>query len=117
LVVVSGFLADAEAFSRFYRGYARSVLLFFARRTIDSEAAPDLTAETFAAAFASRNSFRGATNGEAGAWLLVIARRQLSRYFEAGRCRASSCAGSGWRCHTRPTSSWSGSRRWPGLAR
>jgi RNA polymerase sigma-70 factor (ECF subfamily) len=84
LVAVSGFLADAEAFSYFYRGNARSVLVFFARRTIDAEAALDLTGETFAAAFASRRSFRGATDGEASAWLFVIARRQLARYFEAG---------------------------------
>ncbi len=82
---MSGFLADVEAFSGFYRGYARSVLLFFARRTLDPEAALDLTAETFAQAFASRMSFRGGTDAEAGAWLFVIARRQLAQYFEAGR--------------------------------
>lgn len=83
-MAVSDFLADAEAFSRFYRGNARWVLLFFARRTIEAEAALDLTAETFASTFASRGSFRGTTDGEAGAWLFAIARRQLPRYFEAG---------------------------------
>lgn len=84
-VVVPGFLSDPDAFAMFYRAHARTLLLFFTRRTFDAEAALDLTAETFAAAFASRRSFRGATEQEAGAWLFTIARRQLARYFEAGR--------------------------------
>lgn len=68
----------------FYREHARTLLLFFTRRTFDAEAALDLTAESFAAAFASRRTFRGATDQEAGGWLFAIARRQLARYFEAG---------------------------------
>jgi RNA polymerase sigma-70 factor (ECF subfamily) len=79
---VEGFLGDSGAFSAFYRANARTLLLFFTRRT---EAALDLTAETFAEAFASRRAFRGATDEEAGGWLFTIARRQLARYFEAGR--------------------------------
>jgi RNA polymerase sigma factor (sigma-70 family) len=81
---VDGFLADSGAFSTFYRANAQTLLLFFTRRTFDAEAALDLTAETFAAAFASRRGFRGATDEEAGAWLFAIARRQLARYFQAG---------------------------------
>jgi RNA polymerase sigma factor (sigma-70 family) len=81
---VEGFLSDQAAFSVFYRAHARPLLLFFTRRTFDGEAAVDLTAETFAAAFASRRSFRGASDQEAGGWLFVIARRQLARYFDAG---------------------------------
>jgi RNA polymerase sigma factor (sigma-70 family) len=81
---VDGFLSDATAFSAFYRANAKRLLVFFTRRTFDAEAALDLTAETFAAAFASRRTFRGATDEEAAGWLFVIARRQLSRYFEAG---------------------------------
>jgi len=68
----------------FYREHARGLLLFFARRTFDAEAALDLTAETFAAAFASRRTLRGATDEEVGGWLFAIGRRQLARYFEAG---------------------------------
>ncbi len=81
---MAGFLDDREGFSRFYRAHARDVLLFFTRRTFDAEAALDLTAETFATAFASRASLRGESDVEAGGWLFAIARRQLARYFEAG---------------------------------
>jgi RNA polymerase sigma factor (sigma-70 family) len=83
-VVVGGFLGDRDAFSSFYRANARTLLLFFTRRTFDAEAALDLTAETFAQAFASRGGFRGSSDEEAGAWLFAIARRQLARYFQAG---------------------------------
>jgi RNA polymerase sigma-70 factor, ECF subfamily len=86
---VEGFLSDPGAFSVFYREHARMLLVFFTRRTFDAEAALDLTAETFAAAFASRRSFRGASDQEAGGWLFAIARRQLVRYFEAGACPES----------------------------
>lgn len=60
------------------------VLRFCARRTLDPEAALDLTAETFAQAFRSRGKFRGSTEAEARAWLLTIARRQIARYLERG---------------------------------
>jgi RNA polymerase sigma factor (sigma-70 family) len=83
-VVVEGFLSDPGAFSTFYSAHARALLLFFTRRTFDVEAAVDLTAETFAVAFASRRKFRGATDQEAGGWLFAIGRRQLARFFEAG---------------------------------
>lgn len=81
---MASFLADGEAFSAFYRAHARDLVVFFTRSTFDPEVALDLTAETFAAAFGSRRSFRGAGDAEAGGWLFVIARRQLARYFEAG---------------------------------
>lgn len=84
LSVMESFLADSQAFSAFYRAHARALLVFFARRTLDAEVALDLTGETFAAAFASRHSFRGDTDAQAGGWLFAIARRQLARYFEAG---------------------------------
>jgi RNA polymerase sigma-70 factor (ECF subfamily) len=78
------FLADADGFSHFYRSHARDLLVFFTRRTFDAQASLDLTAETFAAAFSSRGSFRGSTDAEAGAWLATIARRRLARYYEQG---------------------------------
>ena len=81
---MEGFLSDREAFSTFYSEHARTLLLFFTRRTFDVEAALDLTAETFAVAFASRRKFRGATDEEAGGWLFAIGRRRLARFFEAG---------------------------------
>ena len=88
LTVVGSFLGDSKAFSAFYRANAGSVLVFFARRTLDPQAALDLTSETFAQAFGSRRSFRGATDAEAAGWLFAIARRQLARYFEAGQAES-----------------------------
>jgi RNA polymerase sigma factor (sigma-70 family) len=84
---VNGFLADEAAFSQFYRAHSRGLLVFLARRTFDSQAALDLTAETFAQAFAARRSFRGGSELEAKGWLFVIARRQLSRYCDEGAVR------------------------------
>jgi RNA polymerase sigma factor (sigma-70 family) len=84
---VENFLATEEGFSRFYRVHANSVLVFFTRRAFDVQVALDLTAETFAQAFASRRTFRGGADEQAAAWLFAIARRQLARYFEDGTVR------------------------------
>jgi RNA polymerase sigma-70 factor (ECF subfamily) len=81
---VTRYLDDRDSFASFYRAHSRALLLFFTRRTFDAEISLDLTAETFARAFASRQSFRGATAAEAGGWLFTIASRQLNRYYEAG---------------------------------
>jgi RNA polymerase sigma-70 factor (ECF subfamily) len=75
---------EPAAFSEFYDDHARGLVRFFARRLIDAEAALDLTAETFAQAFAARGSFRGATDEEARSWLYTIAHRQLSAYLRKG---------------------------------
>lgn len=74
-----------EVFGAFYEQLYDQVLEFFARRTWDAEAAFDLTAETFARAYAYRQSFRGTTDNEAYAWLWTIARRQLADWYERGR--------------------------------
>jgi RNA polymerase sigma-70 factor (ECF subfamily) len=52
---------DPRAFGDFYSKHAAAVARHFARRVIDPEAALDLTAETFAQAYAGRRRFRGAT--------------------------------------------------------
>jgi RNA polymerase sigma-70 factor (ECF subfamily) len=49
----------------------------FARRTYDPEIAVDLLAETFAAAFEERDSFRGDGDDAAIAWIYGIARHQV----------------------------------------
>jgi RNA polymerase sigma factor (sigma-70 family) len=72
------------AFVDFYEAHARNVLVFFARRTFDVEAARDLTAETFAQAFEHRRRFRGRTDAEAAGWLYAIARHLLARYARRG---------------------------------
>jgi RNA polymerase sigma-70 factor, ECF subfamily len=69
---------DPEAFGIFYDRYAERLLIYFARRTWDAQEAADLTAETFAAAFAARRGYRD-TGAPAFAWLLGIARHQLHR--------------------------------------
>lgn len=77
-------LRTPEGFSETYRLHARSILVFLARRTYDPETALDLTAETFAQAFADRRRFRGATDEDAAAWLFGIARHVLARYQRRG---------------------------------
>jgi DNA-directed RNA polymerase specialized sigma24 family protein len=56
---------DAESLNWLYRRHAEPLLLYFARRLFDAEAAGDLVAETFATAFQSRGKFRGTTEDEA----------------------------------------------------
>lgn len=78
---------DPQAFTALYRRHAEALLRFFARRTLDPEAAAELTAETFAQAFASRATFRD--QGVDGvAWLYGVARHQLGRFFRSGRVDA-----------------------------
>jgi RNA polymerase sigma-70 factor (ECF subfamily) len=75
-------LADArrepEAFGAFYDRHAEELLAFFYRRTADAHMAADLTAETFAEAFASRERYRD-VGASAAAWLFGIAKHELSR--------------------------------------
>lgn len=75
---------DPRAFGDFYREHAVGVTRHFARRVLDADAALDLTAETFAQAYAGRRGFRGRTDEEARAWLYVIAQRQLAHYLRKG---------------------------------
>jgi RNA polymerase sigma factor (sigma-70 family) len=74
-----------ERFVTFYDRHARRLLAFFARRTFDPQVAADLTAETFAQAFAGRSGFRNPGPGAAAAWLYTIAHRQLSQFIRRQR--------------------------------
>jgi RNA polymerase sigma factor (sigma-70 family) len=74
---------DAEDFGRFYDRHVHAVLGYLARRTHDPEAAADLTAETFAAALASRRRFRRRSS-PAAAWLFGIAQHKLADYHRRG---------------------------------
>jgi RNA polymerase sigma-70 factor (ECF subfamily) len=67
-----------------YARHRDELLVFFVRRTNDTEVALDLWGETFAQALASGGRYRGDTEEEAGAWLYGIARRQLARYYRRG---------------------------------
>lgn len=76
-----------EAFGELYERHAEAMLTFFARRTLDPDVAAELTAETFAEAFASRARFRDRGLGGA-AWLYGIARHQLSHWWRDGAVAA-----------------------------
>jgi RNA polymerase sigma-70 factor (ECF subfamily) len=81
--------AEPEAFTELYRRHAEDLLRYFARRTLDPEAAAELTAETFAEAFASRATYRDQRGVNGVAWLYGIARHRLGRFFRAGRVDAA----------------------------
>jgi DNA-directed RNA polymerase specialized sigma24 family protein len=80
---------DPAAFVELYRRHAEDLLRYFARRTLDPKAAAELTAETFAEAFASRARYSYVTGVNGVAWLYGIARHQLGRFFRAGRIDAA----------------------------
>jgi len=61
-------LAGLDDFERLYDGNAESVLRFFFRRTGSADVAADLTAETFAAALESLESYRPSM-GSSRQWL------------------------------------------------
>lgn len=75
--------------TRLYGREAKELLVFFARRVFDPEAAVDLVGETFAAAFEDREQFRGASEPEAVGWIYGIARHRLSGYFRRGSVERS----------------------------
>jgi RNA polymerase sigma factor (sigma-70 family) len=68
---------EAEPFRELYDRYAPQVHRFHASRTGEREAALDLTAETFAQAWLSRDRFQDLAGGSAGPWLYAIARHVL----------------------------------------
>jgi len=79
---------DPAAFVELYRRHAEDLLRYFARRTLDPEAAAELTAETFAEAFASRHTFTD--RGMDGvAWVYGIARHQLEQSAPIGENRTN----------------------------
>lgn len=75
---------DPEAFGAFYDRHVRAILGFFYHRTACAQTAADLTAETFAQAFASRHTFRD-LGVPARAWILGIARHELQRMLRRRR--------------------------------
>lgn len=75
---------DPELFGIFYRRHEDAVLGYMARRARDTEAAADLTAETFAAALLHVRRF-DPDRGDARAWLFAIARNTLAKSIERGQ--------------------------------
>ncbi len=83
--------SDAHAFAAFYRHFERPVLGFFMRATGRPELAADLTAETFASALESIDSYDPA-RGRPDNWLFGIARNVLVSSYRRGRVEASARA-------------------------
>ncbi len=75
---------DGEAFGLFYDRHQEAVRRFFLRRTADQMLTLDLTAETFAEAFASRRRYREGSAPATG-WLFTIATRQLNEFWRQER--------------------------------
>lgn len=76
LLVRSG--TDAEAFGELYLRYRLSVLKFLYRRTLSTDTAADVAAETFARTFLARHQYRS-SKGTVETWVLTIARNELAR--------------------------------------
>lgn len=70
-----------------YDRHAREILAFLVNRTSDPEAAVDILAETFAAAFEDRERFEHRDERSTRAWLYTIARHQLADHFRAESAR------------------------------
>ena len=71
-------------FIALYERSAPELLRFFARATLDPQAAADLTAETLATAYAQRDRFDPA-RGTGAAWAMGIGRHLLQRYLRDRR--------------------------------
>jgi len=82
---------DAGAFRELYDRYAGKVHRYHLRRTRDSHAAHDLTAETFAQAWLARRRFRDRAGGSAGPWLFGIARNLLAQSVRRRRIELTAC--------------------------
>src|SRR5438094_785546 len=83
-----------DAFGTFYERHAEPLLAFFARRTFDPEIAAELTAETFAQAFAGRRRFE--KRGAAGAgWLYATGSQHTRRRWHEHGDRVSGAARGG----------------------
>ena len=71
--------SDPQAFRHLYDRHCTQLYGFFLRRTGDHHGALDLTAETFAQAWAARDRFADQRDGSAAPWLFGIARNLLHR--------------------------------------
>jgi RNA polymerase sigma-70 factor (ECF subfamily) len=76
---------DARPFRELYDRYAERIDSYHRRRTGSTDAALDLTAETFARAWEKRGRFRDEAGGSAGPWLFAIARNVLLESVRRGR--------------------------------
>lgn len=77
---------NPELFGVFYDRHVRAILAYCVRRTASQETAADLAAETFAAAYVQRASYREPHPGATALpWLYGIARRQVASFHRRRR--------------------------------
>jgi RNA polymerase sigma factor (sigma-70 family) len=79
-----------DDYTRLYRRHAQPLLLHFQRRVHNAELAAELLADTFEAAIAAAQSFRGESERELSGWLWTNARNTLAdphRHTEGERVR------------------------------
>lgn len=72
---------DPRAFVEVYDQHAAGLERFFRGRTRDPQTALDLTAETLAKIYESREKFRGHSMVEEAAWVWATARNELAMYW------------------------------------
>lgn len=82
---------EAAPFRTLYDRYADRIYRFHLSRTRSTEAAHDLTAETFARAWVGRHRFRDEAAGSAAPWLLGIAHYVLIASVRKGRMERRAC--------------------------
>jgi RNA polymerase sigma factor (sigma-70 family) len=82
---------DSHAFREVYDRYAEAIHRFHLGRTRARDAALDLTAETFAQAWLSRERFKDIADGSAAPWLFAIARHVLVASVRRHRLEQSAC--------------------------
>lgn len=73
-----------EDFDPLYREYVKPIYVFLYRRTLDRQAAEDLTSVTFMKALEKISQY-SASKGNFGAWLYRIARNALTDHYRALR--------------------------------
>ena len=73
-----------QAFEELYDRVSRRLLVYLARRMHDIDAATELWAECWAAAFAGWSRCEARSDGALEAWVFGIARNQLGSYYRSG---------------------------------
>lgn len=73
-----------QAFEQLYDRVGRRLLLHLARRMHDVDAATELWAECWAAAFAGWSRCKARSDTELEGWIFGIARNQLGSYYRSG---------------------------------
>lgn len=73
-----------QAFEELYDRLGRRLLVHLARRMHDVDAATELWAECWAAAFAGWSRCKARSDSELEAWIFGIARNQLGSYYRSG---------------------------------